>query len=54
MGKNEPMENLERRKFASPVFQRPKHWGVSNLKFFHTIDINKMAAIFQLFHNGRC
>ena len=28
--------------------------GVSNLKFFHTIDIKEMAAIFQLFHNGRC
>ena len=24
-------------------------WGVSNLKFFHTIDINEMAAIFQFF-----
>ena len=26
--------------------------GVGNLKFFHTMDINKMAAIFQFFHNG--
>ena len=30
----------------------PKLWGVGNLIFFSTIDINKMAAIFQLFHNG--
>ena len=26
--------------------------GVRNLKFFHTIDINEMVAIFQFFHNG--
>ena len=26
--------------------------GVGNLKFFCMIDINKMAAIFQFFHNG--
>ena len=28
--------------------------GVSNLKFFCAIDIKEMAAIFQIFHNGRC
>ena len=28
--------------------------GVSNLKFFHTIDINEIAVIFQFFHNGWC
>ena len=28
-------------------------WGVSNLKFFRTIDINEMAAIFEFFHNGQ-
>ena len=34
--------------------QRPKLWGrVSNLKFFHMININEMAAIFQFFHNGQ-
>ena len=27
--------------------------GVGNLTFFHMININKMAAIFQFFHNGR-
>ena len=27
--------------------------GVSNLKFFHTININEKAAIFQFFHNGQ-
>ena len=32
--------------------QRPKLWGVSNLKFFHMININEIAAIFQFFHNG--
>ena len=65
MGKNEPMENSEKRKFASPVFQwysisvntgktRDPNFGeVSNLKFFCMININKMAAIFQFFHNGR-
>ena len=26
--------------------------GVGILKFFRTININKMAAIFQFFHNG--
>ena len=34
--------------------QRPKLWGVGNLKFFRMIDINEMAGIFQFFHNGRC
>ena len=33
--------------------QRPKLWWVSNLKIFHTIDINEMAAFFQFFHNGQ-
>ena len=33
--------------------QKPKLGGVSNLKFFCKIDINKMAAIFQFFHNGQ-
>ena len=33
--------------------QRPKLWGVGNLKFFHMIDIYEMAAIFQFFHNGQ-
>ena len=28
--------------------------GVGNLKFFRTIDINEMRAIFQFFHNGQC
>ena len=28
--------------------------GICNLKFFHTIDINEMRAIFQFFHNGWC
>ena len=28
--------------------------GIGNLKFFCTININEMAAIFQFFHNGRC
>ena len=42
MGKNEPMENSEKRKFE----------GVGNLKIFHTVDINEMVAIFQFFHNG--
>ena len=32
---------------------RPKLGGVGNLTFFHMIDINKMAAIFQFFHNGQ-
>ena len=27
--------------------------GASNLKFFHTIDIYKMVAIFQFFHNSQ-
>ena len=27
--------------------------GGGNLKFFHMIYINKMAAIFQFFHNGQ-
>ena len=27
--------------------------GFGNLKFFHMIDINEMAAIFQFFHNGQ-
>ena len=27
--------------------------GVSNLKFFHTINIYEMVAIFQFFHNGQ-
>ena len=27
--------------------------GVSNLKFFHVIDIYKMVVIFQFFHNGQ-
>ena len=27
--------------------------GVSNLKFFYTIDIKEMAAIFQIFHNDK-
>ena len=65
-GENEPMENSEKRKFASPVFRwysvsidtwktgDPNFGGVGNLKFFHTIDINEMAAIFHFFHNGRC
>ena len=26
--------------------------GGGNLKFFYTIDIYKMVAIFQFFHNG--
>ena len=30
----------------------PNFWAVSNLKFFHMIDNNEMAAIFQLFLNG--
>ena len=34
--------------------QRPKLWGVGNLKFFCMIDINEMVAIFQFFHNGWC
>ena len=30
--------------------QRPKLWGgVGNLKYFRTININEMAAIFQFF-----
>ena len=29
-------------------------WGVSNLKFFHMINIYEMVAIFQFFHNGQC
>ena len=55
MRKNEAMENSEKRKFVSPVFwweenQRPKLWrGISYLKFFHTIYIIEMAAIFQFF-----
>ena len=28
--------------------------GVSNLKFFCMIDINKKVVIFQFFHNDRC
>ena len=32
----------------------PNFEGVSILKFFCTININKMAAIFQFFHNGQC
>ena len=28
-------------------------FGGDNLKFFHMIDINKMAAFFQFFHNGQ-
>ena len=34
--------------------RRPKLWGVCNLEFFCTIDINKMVAIFQFFHNCWC
>ena len=35
--------------------RKPKLWqGVSNLKIFHMININKMRAIFQFFHNGWC
>ena len=30
----------------------PNLGGVGNLKFFHMIDIYKIAAIFQVFHNG--
>ena len=30
----------------------PNFEGVSNLKFFHMINIKEMAAIFQFFHNG--
>ena len=26
--------------------------GINNWKFFCTIDVKEMAAIFQLFHNG--
>ena len=29
-------------------------WGLCNLEFFCMIDINKMVAIFQFFHNGCC
>ena len=37
-----------------PENRRPKLWGgVSNLKFFHMININEMRAIFQFFHNGQ-
>ena len=28
--------------------------GVGKLKFFHTINIYEMAAIFQFFHNSQC
>ena len=28
--------------------------GGGNLNFFCMININKMAAIFHFFHNGRC
>ena len=28
--------------------------GVNNLKFFHMIDVNKMAATFKFFDNGQC
>ena len=31
----------------------PNFGGVSNLKFFCTINIKEMAAIFQFFHNGQ-
>ena len=31
----------------------PNFGSVSNLNFFHRININKMAAIFQFFHNGQ-
>ena len=27
--------------------------GLSNWKFFRTIDVKEMAAIFQFFHNGQ-
>ena len=66
MEKKEPMENSEKRKFASPVFQwhsisintqkrKPETQTLgraSKLKFFLTININEMAAIFQVFHHG--
>ena len=32
----------------------PNFWGVSNWKFFRTIDIKEMVAIFQFVHNGQC
>ena len=65
MGKNEPMENSEKKKICISSFPkifcllntrktRDLNFGkVSNLKFFHTIDIKEMAAIFQFFHNGQ-
>ena len=66
MAENDPMENSEKRKFASPVYAdipflltlgKPETQtlgGVSNWKFFRTINIKEMAAIFQFFHNDRC
>ena len=34
--------------------QRPKLWGIGNLKSFYTMNIYEMAAIFWFFHNGWC
>ena len=39
--------NIDTWKTRDPNFE-----GTSNLKFFLTIDIYEMVAIFQFFHNG--
>ena len=58
-GKHEPLENSEKRKYASPYeidTQKtgdPNFGGIGNLKVFCMIDINEMRAIFQFFHNDR-
>ena len=36
------------------TLRKPNFGGVSNLKFFHRIDIYEMVAIFQFFHTGQC
>ena len=57
MRKNKPMENSKKEnlhlQFSDEKKTRdPNFGGVSNLKFFCTINIKGMAAIFQCFHNG--
>ena len=66
MRENDPMENSEKRKFASAVsadipflltLGKPETQTLGGSvigNFFRTIDIKEMAAIFQFFHNDRC
>ena len=47
--------SVDTQKTGDPNFggvSDPNFGGVSNLKIFHMININKMRAIFQSFHNG--